>query len=331
MNAVNSTAVMVSPDTTGESRSEAAVRRLPHPEAEPSRNPRRRRARRAEARAGWLLAAPTALLILVFFVVPFCLVLVMSGYDWPTFGTPTPVGGGNYAHVLTDPRFGQALLFTVGYTVVTSVLGVGASLGMALLVRPRFGGRTAVRALLFAPVTIGFAPAGLLWLSMSNVRTGVLPAMATALGIIPPGSDWFGNTGTTLALVVVMTVWKTAGLAMLVLLIGMDSIPQEVYEAAKLDGARAWATLTRITLPLIAKPLSLVILLTVTTTFLAFDQFYTMTKGGPDNSTVTVVYYLYNAAFVNLDRGYAAAVAVVVVAIMSIISLAQVRLQRGKA
>ncbi|HWT34404.1 MAG TPA: sugar ABC transporter permease [Microbacterium sp.] len=317
-------------DTMRATEDAAAVTRPSRPRRPAAPSTRRARARRAEARSGWLLAAPSAVLILLFFVVPFCLTLVMSVFDWPTFGTPKPVGAANFAHVLSDPKFGQALLFTVGYTVVTSVLGVAASLGMALLVRPRFGGRTAVRALLFAPVTIGFAPAGLLWLSMSNVRTGVLPAMAVALGIVPPGTDWFANTGTTLALVVVMTVWKTAGLAMLVLLIGMDSIPQEVYEAAKLDGARSWATLTRITLPLIAKPLSLVILLTVTTTFLAFDQFFAMTKGGPDNSTVTVVYYLYNAAFVNLDRGYAAAVAVVVVAIMAVISVAQVRLQRGK-
>lgn len=297
----------------------------------PAQGERLNRMARGETTAGWLLAAPSAVLIGLFFVVPFVLTLVMSFYDWPTFGIPTPAGVSNYAHVLTDPKFGQAVIFTVVYTVFTSVIGIAVSLGLALLVRPRFHGRTAVRALLFAPVTIGFAPAGLLWLSMSNTRTGVLPAIAETLGIVPPGTDWFAQTGTTLALVVVMTVWKTAGLAMLVLLIGMDSIPAEVYEAAKLDGARSWATLTRITLPLIAKPLSLVLILTITTTFLAFDQFFAMTKGGPDNSTVTVVYYLYNAAFVNFDRGYAAAVAVVIVVIMAAISLVQVRLQRGRA
>ena len=117
---------------------------------------------------------------------------------------------------------------------------------------------------------------------------------------------------------------------MLVLLIGMDSIPGEVYEAARLDGANAWQTLTRVTLPLIVKPLSLVILITATSTFLAFDQFYTMTKGGPDGSTVTVVYYLYNAAFVSFDRGYAAAIAVVIVVALAAFSVIQVRLQRGK-
>jgi multiple sugar transport system permease protein len=270
-------------------------------------------------------------LIALFFLLPFGLTLVMSFFQWPTFGIPVPAGIDNYSHVLSDPKFGQAALFTVLYTVVTSVLGLAVSLGLALLVRPRFRGRTAVRALLFAPVTIGFAPAGLLWLSMSNVRTGVLPAMGAALGIVPAGTDWFANTGSTLAIVVVMTVWKTAGLAMLVLIIGMDSSPPEIYEAVRLDGARSWTTLTKITLPLIAKPLSLVVLLNLTTAFLAFDQFFAMTKGGPDNSTVTVVYYLYNAAFVSLQRGYAAAVAVVVVLIMAAISFVQVRLQRGKA
>ena len=296
-----------------------------------SSRPRHGGRRRAENVTGWLLATPAALLIALFFVLPFGLTVWMSFFDWPTFGIPHPVGVQNYGEILTSEKFGEAVGFTVMYTVVTSVLGIALSLGLALLVRPRFGGRTAVRAALFAPVTIGFVPAGLLWLSMSNARTGVLPSIAATIGLAPAGVDWFAHPETTLTLVVVMTIWKTAGLAMLVLLIGMDSIPPEIYEAAKLDGSGAFSTLFRITLPLIIKPLSLVILLTVTSTFLAFDQFYTMTKGGPDGSTVTVVYYLYNAAFVSFDRGYAAAVAVIIVAIMAVFSIAQLRLQRGKA
>jgi multiple sugar transport system permease protein len=293
--------------------------------------PSRRSRRSRENLTGWVLAAPATVLVALFFVLPFGLTVWMSFFDWPTFGIPRPIGVQNYGEILTSEKFAEAAWFTVTYTVVTSVLGIALSLGLALLVRPRFGGRTAVRAALFAPVTIGFVPAGLLWLSMSNARTGVLPSIATSVGLSPAGVDWFAHPESTLALVVVMTIWKTAGLAMLVLLIGMDSIPPEIYEAAKLDGSRAASTLVRITLPLIVKPLSLVILLTVTSTFLAFDQFYTMTKGGPDGSTVTVVYYLYNAAFVSFDRGYAAAVAVIIVAIMAVFSIAQLRLQRGKA
>jgi multiple sugar transport system permease protein len=295
------------------------------------RSAQRSARRRSENLTGWALAAPAALLIALFFVLPFGLTVWMSFFDWPTFGVPQPVGAANYGEILTSPKFGDAVWFTVMYTVITSVLGIALSLGLALLVRPRFPGRTGVRALLFAPVTVGFVPAGLLWLSMSNSRTGVLPEIASSLGLAPDGVDWFAHPDTTLTLVVVITIWKTAGLAMLVLLIGMDSIPPEIYEAARIDGSRAFSTLFRITLPLIVKPLSLVILLTVTSTFLAFDQFYTMTKGGPDGSTVTVVYYLYNAAFVSFDRGYAAAVAVIIVAIMAVFSIAQVRLQRGKA
>jgi multiple sugar transport system permease protein len=286
--------------------------------------------RRAENLSGWLLIAPSMLLIGLFFVFPFGLTLYMSVFDWPTFGIPEFIGGQNYIEVLSDPKFIQAALFTVIYTVTTSVVGIALSLALALLIRPRFPGRTAVRALLFAPVTIGFAPAGLLWLSMSNPRTGIFPEIVRVFGLTQGQADWFADAGSALAVVTIMTIWKTAGLAMLVLLIGMDSIPQEIYEAARLDGSGAWSTLWRVTLPLIAKPLALVILLTVTTTFLAFDQFFTMTKGGPAGSTVTVVYYLYNAAFVSLNRGYAAAVAVIVVAIMAAITVAQVRVQRGR-
>lgn len=304
----------------------------PRPVARPAAGrTRRRRNGVKENVTGWVLAGPSAILLGLFFLLPLGLTVWMSFFDWPAFGSPTLVGTRNYSQILSDPKFGQAVLFTVRYTLITTVLGLVISLGLALLVRPRFRLRTGIRALLFAPVTIGFAPAGLLWLSMSNARTGVLPSIAHALGLSAAGADWFAQPGTTLAVVIVMTIWKTAGLAMLVLIIGMDSIPAEVYEAARLDGASAWARLTRITLPLIRRPLSLVMLLTVSTTFLGFDQFFTLTKGGPNNSTVTVVYYLYNAAFVSLHRGYAAAVAVIVVVIMAAISIPQVWLQRGKA
>jgi multiple sugar transport system permease protein len=284
-----------------------------------------------ETASGWLLTAPTAVLLGLFFVLPLGLTVWMSFFNWPAFGSARPVGVRNYSQILSDPAFGRAVLFTLEYTAITSVAGLAVALGLALLVRPRFRFRTGIRALLFAPVTIGFAPAGLLWLSMGNARTGVLPVIAEHLGLAHAGTDWFARSSTTLALVVVMTVWKTTGLAMLVLVIGMDAVPGEVYEAARMDGAGAWSILTRITLPLIRKPLSLVTLLTMSTTFLAFDQFYTMTKGGPDNSTVTVVYYLYNAAFVALNRGYAAAVAVIVVIIFACVSIPQVLLQRGKS
>ncbi|HBS75825.1 MAG TPA: ABC transporter permease [Microbacterium sp.] len=298
----------------------------------PSRDQPRRHlsAARREALMGWALAAPSALLVALFFLVPLGLTIVMSFFDWPTFGTPEPIGVENYTDLLQQPKFAKAVVFTVTYTLVASIAGIAVSLGLALLVRPRFHGRTVSRAALFAPVTIGFVPAGLLWLSIGNSRTGVLPQIAQFFGLMQPGGDWFAEPSSTLAIVVTMTVWKTAGLAMLVLLIGMDSIPGEVYEAARLDGANAWQTLTRVTLPLIVKPLSLVILITATSTFLAFDQFYTMTKGGPDGSTVTVVYYLYNAAFVSFDRGYAAAIAVVIVVALAAFSVIQVRLQRGK-
>jgi multiple sugar transport system permease protein len=266
----------------------------------------------------------------LFFILPLSLTVFMSFFDWPTFGVRAPIGVDNYANILSDPKFATAVVFTVSYTFISSVAGIAISLGLALLIRPNFFGRTAIRAALFAPVTIGFAPAGLLWLSMSNTRTGIFPDVARNLGLLPEDFDWFSNTNSTLAVVVVMTIWKTAGLAMLVLLIGMDSIPSEIYEAARIDGSGSWSTLWRITLPLIVKPLSLVILLTVTTTFLSFDQFFTMTKGGPSNSTVTVVYYLYNSAFVSLNRGYAAAVAMLVVVIMTTFLVVQVRLQRGR-
>lgn len=303
----------------------------------PARPPRQLAVRRRrggsgtrENIAGWALAAPSAVLLGLFFVLPSALTVWMSFFNWPALGSATWAGLRNYSQLLSDPSFAAAVRFTLEYTAVTTIAGLAAAMGLALLVRPRFRFRTAIRALLFAPVTIGFAPAGLLWLSMSNARTGVLPVIARAAGLATAGTDWFAHPSTTLAIVVVMTIWKTAGLAMLVLIIGMDAVPAEVYEAARLDGASHWSILTRITLPLIRKPLSLVTLLTMSLTFLAFDQFYTMTHGGPDNSTVTVVYYLYNAAFVALNRGYAAAVAVVIVIVLAVVSVPQVMLQRGK-
>ncbi len=284
-----------------------------------------------ERRTGYLLLLPSAVLIVVFFLVPLGLTVTMSFYDWPIFGARRPVGLANYAEALGDGRFWDAVWFTTWYTALTSVLGFAAALGLALLLRPRFPGRTIARSIVFAPVTIGMGVAGLLWLTLVNGRSGVVIQILRTLGVLGPEQDWLGDGGAVIAIAVVLTIWKTVGLPMLVLIIGMDSIDESVYEAARIDGAGPWSTLTRITLPLINRPLALVVLLTVIANFLSFDQFYTLSRGGPDGATVSVVFYLYEQGFQAFRQGYAAAIAVLIALLLAILTVIQVRVQQRSA
>lgn len=283
---------------------------------------------RREATIGLGLVLPSAVILLLFFIAPLALTVVMSVFDWPLFGARRFVGGANYAEALGAEEFWAAARFTAAYTVVSSVLGVAISLALALLLRPAFPGRGVVRTVVFAPVTIGMASAGLLCLTLVNPQTGFVLRFASRLGWADPAVNWLGQPLSAYVVLIVLTLWKTVGFAMLVLIIGMNSVPTDVYEAARIDGANAWQTLFLITLPLIRQPLALVVLLTTVSNFLGFDQFYTLTKGGPDGATVSLVFYLFQQGFRAFREGYASAVALIIALLMLGLSVLQVRLQR---
>ncbi|GAB7039572.1 sugar ABC transporter permease [Catenuloplanes niger JCM 9533] len=295
------------------SRPAAVVR----PTAAGRRNPRRRR----HALTGMLYAAPTAFMVGAFFVVPLGLVAYMSLHRWPLLGLPTLNAPANYTGLADDRLLRDAAGFTLTYTVIITVLLFASSLGMALLVQRRRRGTGFLRTVFFLPAAVGFASASLLFL-------GLLSAEIGPFGGVISVSD---SGGTALGAAILLVLWRFAGFNMLILLTGLQAVPTEVYEAARLDGANRWQTFTSITLPLMRSTIALVLTLIVTGSLLAFDQFWILTRGGPDNSTTSLVMVVYRKAFIELDLGSAAAVSVALLAVLVVVSLAQLAVLRTRS
>ena len=289
----------------------------------------RARARRGRrSLAGWAYAGPTAALVLVFFVVPILLVLFMSGSDWSLLGgnqgTNFPE---NFQEVLDHRLFWPAVRFTLLYTVIATVLLIGLGLGLALVVQESTRWRGFLRTTFLLPTALGLASASLLFYALYSPQVGPLTPVLRGLGI---DGALLGTPGGALWGTVFLIVWRFAGFYMLLLLVGLQRIGSEVYEAARIDGAGRGQIFRHITLPLLRPSLSLATIMCVTGSLLAFDQFYILTKGGPDSSTMTLVQLVYNLAFESKrDLGMAAALSVIVLLALVVINVFQLRAMRG--
>jgi len=269
-----------------------------------------RRAR--ESRTGLVLSLPAAAVVGVFFLLPVGLAAWMSLNHWPLLGEPRFSGPDNYLAIGDDELFGDAVWFTAKYTAITTVILFLLAFGMALLVQRSRPGIGLVRTAYFLPASVGLSAASLLWFAIYREDVGPLADVLAWLGIVDQPVNWLGSPDGALWSTVLMVAWRFAGFQMLILLTGLQSIPSDVYEAATIDGAGWWSAMRHITLPLMRPTIALVLVLSVTGSVLAFEQFYLLTGGGPDNSTVTVVMVLYRQAFTLLDLGVAAAMSVVV-------------------
>lgn len=270
-----------------------------------------------------LYAAPMALLVTVFFVIPLVLVVWMSLNHWPLLGSSSPNGVADY-QALRDPLFRSAVWFTVKYTVVTTIVLGLIAFGLALLMqhnRPRTG---SYRTIFFLPSAVGLASTSLLFYGLFNTDTSPLNQLVHFLGFGPV--DWLGSTGTALGSTVGLITWRFAGFYMLILMTGLQSIDPVLYESARIDGANRWQTMWRVTLPLLRPTIALTMVLSVTGSLLAFDQFFILTGGRHD--TATVVIDIYREAFLSQDLGRAAAVSVATLAVLVVVNVAQLRLIR---
>ncbi|MGW0576880.1 carbohydrate ABC transporter permease [Streptomyces sp. NPDC002920] len=271
-------------------------------------------------------AAPTAVFVTVFFLLPLLLVGRMSLSDWPLLAGDQ--GGNapeNYTDVTDSTLFWPAVRFTLLYTVVVTVVLLGLALLLALLVQESRPGAGFFRTVYFLPGAVGLASASLLFWGLYSPTTGPLSSTLERLGLVDEPVSFLGTPTAALLSTVFLVVWKFAGFYMLILLVGLQRIPHEVYEAARMDGASRGQIFRRITLPLLRPSIALSLLLCVTGSLLAFDQFFVLTKGGPDNSTVTVVQLIYREAFQRLDLGTAAALSIVVLAALLLLNVLQFR------
>lgn len=295
-------------------------------------DPPRRRARSGRrALAGWGYAAPTAILVLLLFVVPIVIVVWMSGSDWSLLGgnrgTNFP---GNFVEVFEHRLFWPSVRFTLLYTVIATVLLIGLGLGLALLVQVSSTWSGFLRTAFLLPTALGLASASLLFYALYSPQVGPVSRWLEQLGITEGIVSILGTPGGALWGTVVLIVWRFSGFYMLLLLVGLQGIPHEVYEAARLDGASRWQTFRTITVPLLRPSLALSTIMCVTGSLLAFDQFYILTKGGPDSSTMTVVQLVYNVAFESKrDLGMAAALSVVILLALVVVNVFQLRAMRA--
>ena len=284
------------------------------------------RRRRIEATTGWLYVAPTALFVVALFVLPLLLVLQMSASDWPLLsgnqGTNLPA---NYEDALQNRFFKDALVFTLKYTALATILLIALGLGLALLVQEVSRWNSFLRTSFLLPSALGLASASLLFYVLYSPFAGPFASLTHKLGF-----TFLGTPTAALWSTLFLIVWRYAGFYMLLMLVGLQGISSDIFEAARIDGASSWQIFRRITLPLLRPTLALTTVLCVTGSLLAFEQFYILTKGGPDNSTITIVQLIYSVAFQGQnDLGIAGALSVIVLVVLVLINLLQLRAFRS--
>ena len=288
----------------------------------------RRRPIRRQQWAGLLFVLPAVALVVVFFVVPLAMTAWMSLHNWPLMGVSRFIGLDNYLAIARDTRFWNALRFTALYTVVVTIAIFAAAFPLALFVeKPR-----PLRQLL--PHRLFPARGGRLRLGQPAVglaaerRCRAVQPRRRGAGTDRSRVNLLADFDPAFWSIIAMVVWKVAGFTMVILMTGLQGIPADYLEAAKIDGAGPWARFRRITLPLMRRTIALALILSVTGSMLAFDQFYIILGGGPRNQTVTAVYWIFNQSFVSFRLGYGAALSMVLLAILLVLSVIQLRLLR---
>jgi multiple sugar transport system permease protein len=282
----------------------------------------------SEAVIGVLLITPAAVFLLTFFVAPLLLMLWMSFHDWPLLGKTKWIGLKNYLSMFSSDVFVGSLKFTSLYTLILVPLLLVIGLGLAMIVRRKGFGVGILRTIFFAPVVVGFAPAAYLCIFIVDPRVGLLDQALRDTHIVASAPEWLSDPRLALVTAITMVVWKTAGFGMLLLLTGLLSIPEEVNEAARIDGAGPVKLFRMITLPLLRRPIALTLTFGLVGGALAFEQFFLLTGGGPNNSTTTIVHAIYSTSFGRFDLGLGAAMSIFLMLVLILVSSIQLYLLR---
>ena len=274
--------------------------------------------------AGWLFAGPALLVIALFFGVPVLAALALSLTDFDIYALADIdnlrfVGLGNYIALLQNPLFWKALGNTFYFVLVGVPLSIAASLGAALLLHSKVARmRPFFRTALFAPVVTTVVAVAVIWRYLFHTQYGMVNWGLSSLGIAPV--DWLGDPAWAMPTIILFAVWKNFGYNMIIFLAGLQAIPEDLYEAARIDGASGWRQFRHVTLPMLGPVLLLVGILTMAGYFQMFAEPYVMTQGGPLQSTVSVLYLMYEEGFKWWNLGNASAVAFLLFVIMTSIT-----------
>ncbi|MCA0295879.1 MAG: sugar ABC transporter permease [Actinobacteria bacterium] len=283
---------------------------------------------RKRNQAAWAVVflAPSAIPLVLFTLLPMVSSIRISLLSWNLISDPRFVGLANYAKLLASPTtlgvFGNTLGYVVGYLPLVYVGG----LLLALALNARIPGRGFFRALYFLPVITSWVVVALVWKWLLNPSNGLVNAVLGALGLPQPG--WWTDPNWALASVIIASAWKDLGFVMVILLAGLQAIPSDLYEAARIDGASGWRTFWNITLPLLTPSTFFVVVISLINGFQVFDQVYVMTGGGPQGSSQVVVGQIYDLTFRYGRAGEAAALSWLLFAVILVVTVIQMWGQR---
>lgn len=282
-----------------------------------------------QERAAWGFVAPALLALGFFFFLPVAAALILSFTDFDIYavadlGNLRFVGLDNYIHLLETPLFWKALGNTAWFVVLGVPLSIMMSLAAALLLDSKLAGfKGFFRTVYFAPVVTTLVAVAVIWRYLLHTKYGLVNWALGGIGIGP--IDWLGDPHWSMPAIVLFAVWKNFGYNMIIILAGLQTIPEELHEAARIDGASAFQRLRHVTLPGLAPVLLVVSILTMAGYFQLFAEPYVMTQGGPVESTVSILYFMYEQGFRWWNLGFASAIAFILFVIMFALTLVQLR------
>ncbi len=285
-----------------------------------------------EMRKEWtayLFLSPGLLLFSVFTLYTVAFSFYLSFHEWNLVEPAKPfVGLDNYARLFEDPRFRGAVVNTIYYTALSVPLTMVVGLLIALLLNTNVRGRGIFRTLYYVPVITPLVVAAIIWKWVYQGDYGLLNYYLVRLGLLQKPIAWLADRNLAMPAVILMGIWGGAGYDMVIYLAGLQAIPEEYYDAAKVDGANGVHRLFNITIPLLAPTTFFLFVMGVIGTFQVFTQIFIMTSGGPLRRTTTIGYYLYERAFLRFDMGYASAMAYALFAMILVFTLVQMRYMR---
>jgi multiple sugar transport system permease protein len=274
----------------------------------------------------YVFIAPNVILFTAFSFLPLVYAVYISFHDWGLISEPDFIGLRNYTRLLHDRLFWQSLEHTLTYAAGTVPTSMALGLALAIALNRRMHGRIALRSLYFLPIVVSAVAAGTIAAWLFNDNYGVINAILVRCGI--GRIAWLSTPQWALPSLMIATLWLRAGFCMVVYMAALQSIPTTYYEAARIDGASAWHQFRHITLPLLRPATFLLLILNVIYSFHVFDLIFVMTGGGPGFSTTMLVQYVYRAAFVTSEFGYASAMGLVLYVMILAFTILQWRFSR---
>ena len=271
---------------------------------------------------GWMLLLPAMVLLVAFTHYPAVATLLHSFFSTPKGARPAVfVGLENYRLMIDDPVFWQSLVNNLWFALGTIPVSIAIAIGMALWVDRRIPGRGFLRLAYFTPTVLPMIAVANIWLFFYTPQYGLLDQLTGLFGL--PGHNWLGSDATALGAVTVVAIWKEAGFFMIFYLAALQNIPPVLAEAASIEGASRWTFFRRVQLPLLMPTTLFVLVNAIINAFRTIDHIVVMTRGGPDNATSLLLFYIYQVGFNFWDTGYAAALTVVLLAILGFVALVQ--------